>query len=226
MMQRLGSAWVLVTAALLPASAAAQGRVTYCCNDNGKQICSDVLPQECYGKAYREISARGITVRRVDAPMTAEQRAAKEAEAKTAREEEARRLEQDRKNRALLATYSNEQDIDYARDRAIADVQKAIGAAQDKLDELAAQQKKLDAEAEFYKKKPMPPALKSQIRDNQAEMQAQQAVIDGRTKDIEALRARYENEKLRYRELTGKASSAAARGEAPQPTPAGSARPR
>jgi hypothetical protein len=204
MMPRLGSVFFLCAAAL-PLSAAAQGRITYCCTDDtGKQTCSDVLPQQCYGKAYREINSRGITIRRVDAPLTAEQRAIKEAEAKKVKEEEARRLEQDRRNRALLATYSSEQDIDFVRDRAVADVQKAIMDSQAKQAELLNRQKKLDAEAEFYKKKPMPPELQAQIRDNQAEIKALQATIEGRQKDIQTLKARYEEEKLRYRELTSK----------------------
>lgn len=203
---RLGSALMLLPAAL-PLTAAAQGRLTYCCADNGgRQICSDVLPKECYGKAYREINSRGITVRHVPAPLTPEQRAAREAEEKKAREEEARRLEQERRNRALLATYTSEKDIDAARDRAIADVEKGIKAAQEKQTELANRQKKLDAEAEFYRKKPMPPALQAQLRENQDEMKAQQAAIEAKQKDIEALKARYEEEKQRYRELTQKAA--------------------
>lgn len=225
MMLRLGSALMLLPA-MLPTMAAAQGRITYCCiGDNARQVCSDVLPKECYGKAYREVSSRGITLRHVPAPLTAEQRAAKETEEKKAKEEEARRLEQDRKNRALLATYASEQDIDFARDRAIADVQRTIKAAQDKQADLAGRQKKLDAEAEFYKKKPMPPQLQSQLRENEAEMKAQQAAIDGKQKDIEALKVRFEDEKLRYRELTKK--TAPGKDEPPAAPPAGAAaRPR
>ncbi|BBO22223.1 conserved hypothetical protein [Candidatus Desulfobacillus denitrificans] len=205
MIQRLGLALILVTASLLPAAVAAQGRTTYCCtDDSGRQVCSDVLPQECYGKAYREISPQGRTLRRIDAPLNAEQRAAREAKDRKAREEELKRLEQERRNRALLATYASEQDIDYVRDRTIGDVRKSIQASQEKLVELADKQKKLDAEAEFYKKRPMPPALGAQIRDNQTEMKALQTAIDGRKNDIESLKAKYEEEKLRYRELTQK----------------------
>lgn len=210
---RLGSALMLLPA-LLPPDAAAQGRITYCCIDgSGRQICSDVLPKECYGRAYREINSRGITIRHVPAPLTPEQRAAREAEEKKAREEEVQRREQDRRNRALLATYTSEKDIDAARDRAIAGVEKSVKAVQEKQTELAERQKKLAAEAEFYKKKPMPPALQAQMRENQDEMKAQQAVIEAKQKDIETLRARYEEEKKRYRELTQKnaaGSSAAA----------------
>lgn len=220
MILRLGSALMLLAAAALPAPATAQGRVTYCCtDDSGRQVCSDVLPKQCYGKAYREINARGMTVRRVDAPLTAEQRAAREVEAKKAKEEEARRLEQDRKDRALLATYPTEQDIDMARDRAVAEIQKTIKVLLDKQAELARQKLKLDNEAEFYKKKPMPPQLQSQMHDNDAEMKAQQAAIEGRQKEIEAVKARYEDEKLRYRELTK--TKAAGTGQAVGSPPAG-----
>ena len=66
---RSGSALLLLVAAMLPLPATAQGRKTYCCTDaNGRQACSDVLPQQCYGRAYREINAQGVTIRRVDAP--------------------------------------------------------------------------------------------------------------------------------------------------------------
>jgi TolA-binding protein len=50
----------------------------------------------------------------------------------------------------------------------------------------------------------MPPELQAQLRDNQADMKALQDAIVGRQKDIEALKARFEEEKLRYRELTQK----------------------
>ena len=226
MMFRLGSAFTLFLAATLPAPAAAQGRTTFCCTDDrGIQVCSDVLPKQCYGRAYREITPQGVTVRRVDAPLTSEQRILKEAEEKRAKEEEARRLEQDRKNRALLATYSTEQEVDFARDRAIADIQKAIKAAQDKQAELAKQRQKLDNEAEFYKKKTMPPQLQAQIHDNDKEMKAQQAIIDGRQKEIAAVKLRFEDEKLRYRELTMKTTAGKAEPAVP-PSTGAPARPR
>lgn len=203
MIPRLGSALLLLTAALPSSQAAAQGRTTYCCTgDNGRQICSDVLPEQCYGKAYREVNSRGMTVKKVEAPLTPEQRTLREAEAKQARDEELRRKEEDRRNRALLATYASEQDIDHVRDRAVADVEKAIKASREKLVELNKRKEQLDNEAEFYKKKSPPPQLQAQMRDNDSEIKAQQTAIEARHKEIEALRKRYDEEKLRYRELT------------------------
>jgi len=201
MMLRLGSALMLLPA-VLPLPAAAQGRITYCCTDNtGQQVCSDVLPKQCYGKVYREINSRGITVRRVDAPLNAEQRAAKEADAKKAKEEEARRLEQDRRNRALLATYATEQDIDYARDRAMADVRKAIKESQDKQAELAKRKQKLDAEAEFYKKKTLPAEVDKGLKDADYEIRAQEELIASKAREMELIKAKYDEDRRRFRDL-------------------------
>lgn len=177
---------------------------TFCCvDDKGRQVCSDVLPQQCYGRAYREISERGVTIRRIDAPMTAEQRAAREAEAKKAREDEKKRLEQERINRALLATYPTEQDIDYARDRAVTDLERGMKENQAKHDDLLKRRAKLNDEAEFYKKKTMPPDLLAQMRENEKEMKAQLLAIENKKKEIEAIKTKYEQEKVRFRELTG-----------------------
>jgi DNA repair exonuclease SbcCD ATPase subunit len=194
---------LLAATVVLPALA--QARITYCCNDDqGRQVCADVLPQACYNRAYREIDARGITIRHVPAPLTPEQRAAKEAADRQAKEEEARRREQERKDRALLATYASERDIEEARERAIGEARKSIKAAQDKQAELMQRQKKLDDETEFYKNKPIPPALKAQLGENEAALKAQQAAIEGKLREIEALEARFEEEKRRYRTLTQK----------------------
>jgi NACalpha-BTF3-like transcription factor len=227
MMLRLGSALMLLSAVMFPAATAAQGRTTYCCTDDGgKQTCSDVLPKQCYGRAYREINAQGVTTKRIDAPLTAEQRAQKEAEAKKVKEEEAKRLEQDRKNRALLATYATEQDIDYVRDRTVADIEKAIKGLQEKQAELAKRKQQLDAEAEFYKKKPMPPQLQTQKRDNDTEMKSLQTAIEGRQKEIGTVKARYDEEKLRYRELTKKKAASGTGATAQVPTAGAESRPR
>lgn len=199
---RLGSTFLVYLLATF--SPLAWAGSTFCCSDDkGRNICSDVLPDQCYGRAYREINARGVTIRRVDAPLTAEQRAQKEAAAKKAKEEEQKRLEQERLNRALLATYPTEADLDYARDRAVADQEKALKDLQSKHDEALKRRKKLGDEAEFYKKKGLPPELQAQIKENDKDLKEQLLAIENKKKEMETVKARYAQEKVRYRELTG-----------------------
>ena len=123
----------------LGTQALAAGNLFCCIDTNGKQICGDLLPQACYGRAYREIGDSGRTLRNVEAPLTAEQRALRAVEDEKRKAEEAARREQQRKDQALLNTYGNERDIEAMRTRAQDDVQKSIKAAEVKISEIRAQ---------------------------------------------------------------------------------------
>lgn len=195
-------------------------RVTYCCNEeSGHQICSDILPQQCYARAYREVNERGIIVRRVDAPLTPAQRAQREAEQRRKQEEGRLAQEQRRKDQALLNTYATVQDIDLYRERAIKDLEKSIADTREKQKEYLEKKKELMEEAEFYKKRPMPADLKTAIRDNDSEISALQSVIDSKMRDIETVKAKFDEDRRRYLEITRglrrSAGSAGAGGEEP-----------
>lgn len=105
---------------VLPAGAQTPPKGTvFCCTDNGHQVCGDVLPLQCYGKGYREVSPQGTVRRLVEAPLTPEQLARREAEERARRAEIASRRAELRRNQSLLETYSSVADIETRRDRAI-----------------------------------------------------------------------------------------------------------
>jgi len=178
---------------------------SFCCNDEkGSQTCGDILPQECYGRAYREISERGTVLHRIEAPLTAAQKELRDAEAKRKKEEERTAIEERRKNLALLNIYSSEKDLDFMRERALADIDSARRQAQGRHKEALLEKRKLDNEAEFYKKKTLPHELQAQMRSNDIEIQAQQAAMAAKEKELEAVRARFAEDKKRYIELLRK----------------------
>jgi hypothetical protein len=178
---------------------------TFCCTDKtGHRICGDTLPEQCDDRAYKEFGDKGI--RNVEAPLTAEQKAQREAEAARKKEQERLVADQRRKDRALLNTYSSEKDIDVLRDRAVADLEGAGKATQDKYDAAIKRKGQLEKELEFYAKKPVPANLKAQIRDNDIEIEAQKKALADRQKDVEATRQRFEDDRKRYRELTRSAA--------------------
>ncbi|MBN9694827.1 MAG: hypothetical protein J0L85_03420, partial [Zoogloea sp.] len=74
----------------LPALAQTARGTVYCCTDGGHQVCGDVLPPQCFGKSYKEMSPQGTVRRIVEAPLTPEQVARKEAEERERRAEIAR----------------------------------------------------------------------------------------------------------------------------------------
>lgn len=192
----------LFLASLLTAMPAAAAATIYCCNDErGKQVCGDILPPACVGRAYREISAGGMTMRQVEAPLTAEQRAARAAEERRKREEAEAAREQHRLDQALLQTYGTEADIDLMRQRAEADVLASIKAAMTKIDEAKQRRKKFEDEAEFYKKRTLPPEVQKGLKDADFEVEAQENLIAAKQKEMDTIKAKYDEDKRRYLDL-------------------------
>lgn len=206
---RLGLAFVTLLAAAavaLPATAR-----TFCCTDaKGRKLCGDTLPEACENRAYKEFGEG--KVRHVEAPLTSEQKAQREAAQARKQEEEKAAAEQKRRDQALLNTYGNEQDIDLMRDRAVADTEATGKQAQEKYDAAQKRKKQLERELEFYVKKPVPANLKAQVKENEIEIAAQQKAVEDKKKDVEAVRAKFEDDRKRYRFLTqgeGKAATPA-----------------
>lgn len=188
--------WLLVLAA-----GTADAKV-FCCNDDqGHRICGSPLPIQCQSREHREMGPQGET-RRVEKPLTREERLRREAEEARQKELEKRAAEEQRRNKALLSSYGSEKDIDIKRDKALADLEKGLQLSKENLEEALKHQKRLASEAEFYRKKQIPAQLQSQIKDNEMELAAHQAAIEAKMQEMERVRVRFEAEKQRYLELT------------------------
>lgn len=188
-----------------PAVAAAAN--LYCCIDSsGKQVCADLLPQACYGRAYRELGESGRTVRVVEAPLSAEQRAQRAAEEAQHKADEAILREKQRRDQALLNTYGSEKDIEMMRTRALDDVQKSIRAAESKIAETRVKRKSFENESEFYKKKPLPPDVQKGLRDADYEIKAQELQIDAKKQELDAIRTKYDEDRRRFLDLSRRAA--------------------
>jgi valyl-tRNA synthetase len=189
----------------VPAAGAESGRL-YCCTDAaGLYVCGDILPQACYGRAYRELGANGRTLREFAAPLSAEQLA--EQRARQAAEDERRKQEaivqkeQQIKDEALLATYSNLNDIETMRKRALGDAGQVINNAETRIAEIRALRKKYEDEAEFYQKKMMPPEIEKGLADSEFEIKAQESIIEAKKKDLADIEAKYDEDRKRFLDL-------------------------
>lgn len=173
-----------------------------CCEVDGKQTCGDPAPPQCLTRA-KTIIRKGVA-KKEDAPLTAEQIAAREFAAARKKEEERKAAEQARKDRALLDSYSSARDIDAARDRFTADIEKNAEQAKNRLETALAKKEKLDAEKEFYLNQPMPAPLKKQIDDNAADILAQRKVLGQKDAELTTARQRFDADKQRFLLLGGK----------------------
>jgi hypothetical protein len=201
-------------AASLPATAQS---IVYCCTDaNGRKVCADFLPPECQKRAYEERDEKGYIVKKVDAPLTPAQQAQRDAEAAKKAALELIKLEEQRRNSALLATYANEKDIDNARDRELADFEKLVVQAEKAVVEAQKRQAKVAKEQEFYKGKALPKQLKEQLDSAARDIAAKQQAVEGRKSEKIKLAAKYDDEKRRFIELKAGKSAKSASPEKPK----------
>lgn len=199
----LALAWPVMAAPPVGTGTGAGSGKFICCHEpSGRQVCGDILPQECYGRAYREVGSNGQTLRNVEAPLTPAQRIQRAAEDERRKVEEAALKEQQRKDQALLNTYGSESDIDLMRARTQGEVLKSIKAAQDRIAEIRILRKKYENEAEFYKKKKMPADIQKGLSNTDYEIKAQESIIEAKKKELETLRVKFNEDHKRYLELT------------------------
>ncbi len=167
----------------------------FCCVHNGRSVCADSFPEQCRGKPYRVLDSKGNLLKEVGPPMSAEQKAAAEAAEKQAKD-------QKRQDQALLDTYSNVKEVDLARERAEALHNTAIINAEAQIDVLQKKRKKLETEAKAGG--PAAPQIARELKTNAEEMKAQEDIRDSRKREVEAVRAKYEADRKRYLELSGR----------------------
>ena len=191
-----------------------------CVGKDGKKYYGSVIPQQCMGMPIEQLSSQGTVIRRIDPAGDEAARAAKQAEAAKRREEDAVAREESRRNRALLATYTSEKDIDDARARALADNGKSVKQAETRIAEIKKRQAGYDKEMEFYSDKPAdksgkgkpdakaklaakpPPKLMEDINTAQVELAAQENALAVKQKEAESINAKYDEDKRRFLDLT------------------------
>ena len=195
------AAIVIAGLALLPFAAQAQS--FRCTGKDGKKYYGSTVPSQCLGLPVEQLSPQGLVIKRFDAVASAAEREKKAADEEERKKREMVTKEEGRRNRALLATYTSEKDIDASRGRAlqgneaaVKDIERRIGGLKKRLDE---QKKELD----FYPGKNKPPAkLVEDIRNTEFDIQTQEELMASKKKEVDLINARYDDDKKRYAELT------------------------
>ena len=87
------------------------------------------------------------------------------------------------------------------RARAIEDAQKSIKIAEATIAETRARRKQFEDEAEFYKKKTLPPEVQKGLRDADYEITVQAHIIESRNNEIGAIKIKYDEDRRRYLDI-------------------------
>lgn len=185
----------------LPAFAAGQSNI-YCCQSaSGQSICGDVLPQACFGREYREISPRGVVVRVVAAPLTAEERARLAEQKRLQAIEDEEREKQRRIDTALLETYRSKADIDRREAGSLADIDSVVRDIRERLVELDEEQQRLDALIASLRPDQITSRHRLARSDIDNERATYQRLLESKIRERQAVKERYAADRKRYAEI-------------------------
>jgi len=181
-----------------------------CVGADGKKYYGSTRPAQCAGVAVEALSGQGTLLRRIEPPLTPEQRAAKEAAAQKEAAAEQAKLDavnaaklQQRRDQALLQTYTSEKDIELARQRALADNMKAQQDVERRMALLKKRQDDLGKQAAAIKAGKAPSGTFEQdVKALAYDMQLQERLLESRRKEAQSINAKYDEEKRKYLELT------------------------
>ena len=194
---------LLAAAALAFAPGAAQAQSYRCVGKDGKKYYGQNIPPQCLGQPVEQLNSQGMVIKRFDPQASAADRAQREVEAEQKKKRDAILKEENRRNKALLATYTSEKDIEMARKRALADNEVAVKEIDDRIAALKKRQAGLVKELEFFQGKNKPPAkLEQDIKNAEIDLKAQEGLRAAKKKEVDSINAKYDDDKKRYIELT------------------------
>lgn len=185
-------------------SLSAEAKLYKWVDDKGVTHYGEVIPPEYANKERDSLKKSGLLEKRPEKADPDAIRAKEAAEQKRKIDSQAT-VEQQRRDSALLNTYSNENEIDLALDRSLVLVTARIDSyktllksSQGTLDDL-----KKEAENRTNTNKKIPPSLSNDITQTEARVLKYSTELGKSEEELIAVKTRFENEKLLYRKLKG-----------------------
>lgn len=173
-------------------------------DEHGKTHYGDTIPAQYAGQGTSEMDKKGLIIKKTPAALSPDQRKAQEDALASQKAEALKVMERSRKDKALLNTYSTEQEIDMARDRNLTQID--LAAQSDQVRQKSAQTRLTKFRNQSYDliraKKAVSAELKQDIENAEKEVAQINATLRQHLQNKEAARTRFEGDKTRYRDLT------------------------
>ena len=187
---------------LLAASPAVAGMYRWV-DGNGRVHYGDTLPPTYQQSGAAEMSKQGNIIKRTQSEAERRAQAEREAEQKRIQDEQQKQAQLDR---ALTQTYTTEAEIDLARDRALENYKLMIRGAEIRAGAVDANLADLRTRIANIQKagRKVGPGLQEQLDQAVRESEELKRTIQKNQNAMVQVREKYEADKLRFRELTGK----------------------
>lgn len=188
---------------LLVSFPAVAGKLYSWVDEHGKTHYGNTVPPQYSQQGNTELNQKGVVVKKTDAALTPAQRKAKEDELAQQKEDEKKKLEQKRRDKALLNTYTTEKEIDLVRDRNLQQGELQLQSMELRAKQVQPrlEQARKRAEDLTAKKKQVPLDLQQELEETGKEMLRLQEMIKQKRVEMDAIRARFEDDRKRFREL-------------------------
>jgi hypothetical protein len=181
---------------------------------------TDKIPTDAVNKGSTVLDKQARPVKKIDPALTPEQIRAREAEDEQKRLAARVSEEIARRDRALVASYTTEAEIDLARTRALGTIDAQIDSAQSYAATLRKRKDELDKRKAALGDKAIPPALERELEGTDSELAKQARLIEQKQAERTAVVAKYDADRSRWRELRAISEANAAAGRSPSTHPA------
>lgn len=182
-------------------SAGSATEIYVCTDDQGRRITADRPIRECMDRPQRILNPDGSLRGVKQPPMTAEERAAKEARERKVAEEAAAKAEAVRRDRNLLSRYRTEESHKAARESALDPVRLTMDLTETRLNQLRREKRALEEEARAPKNKDHAATIKLQLEANEVTTAAQRQNTLNQRAEMERINRIYDIELERLRRL-------------------------
>lgn len=188
-----------MSAVLAMFSLSAEAKLYKWVDDNGTTHYGETIPPE-YANRDTQTLEKGRVKERTDGFDSK-----KQAESKEDPEVLRAAKEQQRRDNALLNTYSNEKEIDLARDRNLLQVEARVNSYTTLLKSAEATLADLNKEQEGLTKKgrKIPQSLTEDLVEAETLVAKRKRELETSRQEMADVKAKYEADKQRYRELKG-----------------------
>lgn len=170
---------------------------------SGRVHYSDTPPTNYNQSGGAELNKQGQVIKRTQSEAERRAETERQAEAKRIQAEQNKQAQRDR---ALTQTYTTEAEIDLARDRALEHHKLAIKSAETRAVAVDANLAEMNERAARIEKagRTIPANLRDDLAQANKESAELKRNVQKNLEAMDAVRAKYEADKLRFRELTGK----------------------